>query len=325
MKLAFAAVLALGLLLGASTATPGLAAAASVAGSPGRCIRRLSTSAVNHASLVVKFGDGRALTFCIEFSEDSITGMQLLKRSGLPVITAASGGIGAAVCSIDGEGCIDPGNCFCHCTGGSCLYWVYLRYVSGAWEYSSVGAGSRVLRNGDSDAWVWGGAGATPGTSGVVCVAPVPTPSAAATVTPRPSATPVPILPTATATTAQAEPVATPDGAPLSTSSPNVDAQLGSATAEHAVPTSAVLAAAKTPDVRANSAPAPTVEVARLLPADPEPAGVVRITEAQGEHNQAGSGRGGDWRWGSILTFGGIAAVLSCAGGVVWWRRRAAL
>ena len=70
-----------------------------------QCAVRSVAGATNQAGLVVKFGDGRTLTYCIEFTEDSITGIELLQRSGLTVVTSNSGGLGAAVCSIDGEGC----------------------------------------------------------------------------------------------------------------------------------------------------------------------------------------------------------------------------
>ena len=49
------------------------------------------TRAVNHARLIVTFDDGTTLTFCIEFSEEAITGAELLRRSGSSVVTANSG------------------------------------------------------------------------------------------------------------------------------------------------------------------------------------------------------------------------------------------
>ena len=169
---------------------------------------------VNQAGLSVTFDDGTMLTFCIEFSEDAITGAELLRRSGLPVVTASSGGIGAAVCSIDGEGCNDPGDCFCHCKGGTCEYWAYYRYNNGAWQYSPVGAGNRTIRNGDADAWVWGSGGNPPGNIGAQCAALPPTPSAVPSIAPRPSATPRPADTPAPFQTAPTIPPAAPTSPP---------------------------------------------------------------------------------------------------------------
>lgn len=78
----------------------------------------------------------------------------------------ASNAIGVAVCRIDHEGCTYPSQpCFCQCQGSPCIYWSYWRLASGTWKYSSVGASSAFVRNGDVDGWVWGSgavSGATP-------------------------------------------------------------------------------------------------------------------------------------------------------------------
>ena len=89
-----------------------------------RCVPAdAQSTAVHRAGLVVTFGDRHSELFCIEFTEDSITGLELLRRSGLPLVTSGMGGLGGAVCSIGGEGSSDPSNCFCRvpaaraCTG----------------------------------------------------------------------------------------------------------------------------------------------------------------------------------------------------------------
>lgn len=104
------------------------------------------------AVLVVQFGDDSYVTRCISFSEESITGLELLRRSGLDIATW-----GAAVCRIEQMGCDYPAErCFCQCLAPPCRFWSYWRWREGHWIYSQVGAGYHKVRNGDVYAWVWG-------------------------------------------------------------------------------------------------------------------------------------------------------------------------
>jgi len=109
----------------------------------------------NRAGLVVVHSDGRVLTRCVSFSEEQITGLTLLQRSGLS-FTSASGPLGSTVCALDGEGC-PASDCFCECKGTPCGYWTYFsRSPEGGWVYAHVGASMRQVHDGDVDAWVWG-------------------------------------------------------------------------------------------------------------------------------------------------------------------------
>lgn len=110
----------------------------------------------NHAGLVVVFGDGRVEQQCVAFAEDTITGYQLLQRSGLP-LSVEAGAIGPTVCTIDKEGCSFPAeSCFCRCQGSPCIYWSYWRLQGdGAWRYQSLGAGNTKVRSGDVEGWRW--------------------------------------------------------------------------------------------------------------------------------------------------------------------------
>ncbi len=151
----------------------------------------------HRAGLVVRHGDGRVVTACVSFSEPTITGEELLTRSGLSLATAPFG-LGAAVCALDGEGCQPPGQgCFCHCQnlGEKCTYWVYSHLGdSGRWQVATSGAGDYTVRDGAVDGWTWGGDVALPAlTFADVCSAP-----ATATVAPLP--TTVTLLPGVTAT-----------------------------------------------------------------------------------------------------------------------------
>ena len=175
------------------------------------------TGGVNQAALIVRHVDGSTQTRCLTFTEPSITGEELLRRSGLTVIVNHSSGLGGAVCSINGDGCQYPvQDCFCHCQGPQCEYWAYYHWAQGGWQYSSVGATGYQVSNGMLEGWSWGPG--TYGTSGTmppqigfsdICASPTATPTPTATASPTAS-------PTATATTA---PTTTP------TASSHVEAQ----------------------------------------------------------------------------------------------------
>ena len=121
-----------------------------------------SGQAQNRAGLVIQYPDGRAATYCVRFGEPSITGLELLNRSGLRPV-AEVGGLGSAVCSIDGQGCAYPAQpCFCQCQGATCAYWNYLHLIDGAWRYSPVGASNYVVADGAIDGWAWGDQAAPP-------------------------------------------------------------------------------------------------------------------------------------------------------------------
>ncbi len=134
------------------------------------------TATVHRAGIVVTFGDGHTDRYCVEFSTDSITGIQLLESSGLHIVTTGAAGLGGAVCAIGADGSTDPTHCFTPCTP-TCLYWKYFGFKNGVWAYAASGA-SRTIHDGDVDGWAWGSGGATtgavPGQPGVIC----PTPTA---------------------------------------------------------------------------------------------------------------------------------------------------
>jgi hypothetical protein len=155
----------------------------------------------NRAGIVVSFGDGRSDSVCVEFTETEISGAELLRRAGYPVVAAGSG-MGAAMCMIDGVGCADPNDCWCQCHGAGCRYWAYYTLADGTWQYSAIGSSLRKVRNRDVDGWAWGagsaGSGAKPApvTFEDICSEEIPQPP----VTPPPAAPTMPqVAPTETA------------------------------------------------------------------------------------------------------------------------------
>ena len=291
-------------------------------------------ASVHRAGLVVTFGDRRTEKFCIEFSEDAISGLQLLERSPLPIVTSSASGLGGAVCAIGGEGSSDSTNCFASCTGGSCAYWAYYQFVSGAWKFSQVGASQHMVHDGDIEGWAWGpgglSSGAVPEPPGEICPAPtaiptaIPVATAAPTEPPAPSATPA--APSATDAAVPATVAPTVD-APLATpildstetaAGSSVDS--GIAAVPRVTPQSAVRAEERLP-----ASPASTARPSETSVTATPPSGVIVISAEQGSvnesHAEASTRRAGGSRT-SLFLFSGIVVVLIAAGAAVVYRRR---
>jgi hypothetical protein len=115
---------------------------------------------VHHAGLVVQFGDGSTREFCVEFADPHTTGLDILRRSGLPVVYQDYGGGNVAVCKIAGEGCDYPKQpCFCRCAQTSdCTFWGYYLVdpKTGSWRFPDVGAGTHEVADGELQGWHWG-------------------------------------------------------------------------------------------------------------------------------------------------------------------------
>lgn len=108
------------------------------------------------AGLVIVHGDGNVATRCVELGSESISGYDLLSKSGVEILAEPSG-MGMTICKLDGEGCgIPQESCFCQCKGSPCVYWSYWQMVDGAWRYSNLGAANTRPTDGALEAWVWG-------------------------------------------------------------------------------------------------------------------------------------------------------------------------
>ena len=119
------------------------------------CADGISAQSPNRVGLIVVH-DGKTIKKCVEFYEEQISGYEVLERSGLALIPMG-GAMGAAICSLDNRGCNYPAeDCFCQCQGTPCVYWSYWHLVDGQWQYSSLGASSCWVHNGDVEGWVWG-------------------------------------------------------------------------------------------------------------------------------------------------------------------------
>ena len=111
---------------------------------------------INHADVLVDFGDGRIEVRRVTFVSPTISSLQALRLSGIAA-GIADFDFGAAVCAIDAVGC-SLDNCFCDPN----QYWGLFRLHDGQWVASQVGAADSVVNPGDVDGWHWGPFESTP-------------------------------------------------------------------------------------------------------------------------------------------------------------------
>ncbi len=108
-------------------------------------------AASNQAGLVVYYGGDQIYTTCVSFTQTSISGLDMLKASGLAVQSATNPSQGTAVCKI-GEVGSPSSDCF----GSMPNYWSYWVMGTNGWEYSATGADQTQVTNGNVNGWSWG-------------------------------------------------------------------------------------------------------------------------------------------------------------------------
>ena len=126
--------------------------AEAIIGLSGVPLSDLVTPPVSHrAGLVVFFDDSSLDTGCISFTESTITGLDLLERSGLAVETATNPNQGTAVCKIG-----EVGDASSDCFGSMPNYWSYWQLGPNGWDYAVTGADQSQVMAGAVNAWSWG-------------------------------------------------------------------------------------------------------------------------------------------------------------------------
>ncbi len=235
----------------------------------------------NRAGLIVQMADGSVVTRCVSFSEESISGYELLRRAKLPLVVEVSG-MGPAVCKIGDTGCNYPQqSCFCQCNtlDATCTYWAYAQIKEGAWRASPLGASNSKVRNGDVEGWRWGkGDGANNETPLVISfdeicsAAAQPATQPAAQLTATETATEIATAqPTATPARPTLTPAPTempsPTGAPSSTPAPVATATTESTQA----PSPTSTAPTATPIATAQPAATPEAQTATTTNDSPLP------------------------------------------------------
>ncbi|HET6314564.1 MAG TPA: hypothetical protein VFH60_12080, partial [Chloroflexia bacterium] len=164
-----------------------------------------SAQSESHAGLVVQFADGTTNTYCLAFTGESITGLDLLLKTGLDVTAETQGALGGWICKIGPDGCNFPEQpCACqsYVLGGK--YWVYSHLKDGVWKTSQLGASNYKVRDGEVEGWAWStgkGPSVTPSFA-ELCAAVLPAPPEPTATNPPPppppTNTPLPPLPTDT-------------------------------------------------------------------------------------------------------------------------------
>lgn len=159
------------------------------------------------AAVVIFYGGDNYFTKCISFTASSLSGLDLLKSTGLAVQTATNPSQGTAVCKIG-----DTGSASSDCFGQMPDYWSYWQMGTNGWEYSIKGGDQTKVTDGAVNAWSWGTGSPPPEINfqniceGVAFVLPTSVAaSPAPTSTTEPSSAPATALPSATA-----QPAATP-------------------------------------------------------------------------------------------------------------------
>ncbi len=189
----------------------------------------------DHAALAVEHSDGSIVTRCVAFNADTISGEELLNKSGVAWSSQTFSSFGDAVCALDGE----PAR-YVDCLGKDSYWALFVSRGGGPWQLSSVGISSLTLGNGDAEGFRYvpaSGVPAAPVSAAGVCVAAAATPTATPSRRPFVTAITATAPPTAGSTTITTEPPAS-GVAPTATATTS-GAATASATAPPQVPTPA--------------------------------------------------------------------------------------
>lgn len=164
-----------------------VATAAGVGASPS-----IATAASPHRAAVIVDTGTTIHKVVITFTEDSISGIEALSKAGAnPVVYAM--GPGGAVCRIFGVGRDAGPNCLGGQDGDN-RYWAYFRAPAGTsvFKYSSIGAGSARVHDGDVEGWKFGTGTAPAYVSLASLTPPPPPPPPSTTATTKPAGTVTP-------------------------------------------------------------------------------------------------------------------------------------
>ncbi|HWC14736.1 MAG TPA: hypothetical protein VG929_09080 [Actinomycetota bacterium] len=106
------------------------------------------------AALVVDLGDeGDVHRYCVALPRGDVSGLDLIELAGAQHgLTYEFGEGGRAVCMLAGVGASSD-----DCFGRYPYFWGYWKGDgSGGWSWSSTGAGSTLVQDGDVQGWSWG-------------------------------------------------------------------------------------------------------------------------------------------------------------------------
>ncbi len=112
---------------------------------------------VPYAGIVIRPGDG-TVTYAYVPLNESVSGIELLRRSGVSLVTVGFGGLGEGVCRIEETGC-EVGPCrsrLCQTGDRDSPYWRYFQAgEQGQWVASPLGGSATKVEPGGVDGWSW--------------------------------------------------------------------------------------------------------------------------------------------------------------------------
>lgn len=111
----------------------------------------------DYAGIVIRPGDG-TVTYAYVPLEEPVSGIELLRRSGVSLLTVGFGGLGEGVCKIEETGC-EIGPCrtrLCQTGDRDSPYWRYFQQNDqGKWVASPLGGSATKIAPGDVHGWSW--------------------------------------------------------------------------------------------------------------------------------------------------------------------------
>jgi hypothetical protein len=106
------------------------------------------------AGVVIYFDEDQIEYHLIDLPEEGLSGIELLELTGRDLELQPFGGLGEAVCSIEGTGC--PGSdCFCESFSNPAYYWNFYMLEDGQWLPQLSGAGQHTVEPGEIHGWAW--------------------------------------------------------------------------------------------------------------------------------------------------------------------------
>lgn len=114
----------------------------------------------NQAGLVINHLDGSRTIQVVDFYGETLTGFQLIQKSGLDYV-AAQYSFGVSVCAIDGEG-HPSDNCFGDFTAGDPSWALFDLNANDEWASSPVGVGDSIVYGGQVQGLLFGQWGESP-------------------------------------------------------------------------------------------------------------------------------------------------------------------
>lgn len=243
---------------------------------------------------------------CVRFSEESISGAELIRRAGVDPVFRSYSGKGVAVCALCGTGC--PGDESCLTCDPEGRFWAYSRAPAGTTTLrtSPEGASSTEVRDGDVDGWRWS-RGLAPAYASVAEVCDGAPAGAATATTTAPAPAPAPA------------PAAPPAGEPPGNASTTPRSGSGSSAARPGSkpPSSPAPAPPGAPGTPAapSAGSSPPAGPAPASPPTPAPASATSVPTGVAAGPGAGDGRAGQ---GGSSPAGLAAAGAAVAGLVVW-------